>query len=54
MARKTHHMERFNNTVRQRVSRLVRRALSFAKKLVKHIRAIKYCICNYNLLQAKG
>jgi insertion element IS1 protein InsB len=32
-ARKTNHIERFNNTLRQRVSRLVRRALSFSKKL---------------------
>jgi insertion element IS1 protein InsB len=30
---KTNHIERFNNTLRQRVSRLVRKALSFSKKL---------------------
>jgi IS1 family transposase len=29
LARKTNHIERFNNTLRQRVSRLVRAALSF-------------------------
>jgi hypothetical protein len=28
LARKTNHIERFNNTLRQRVSRLVREALS--------------------------
>jgi IS1 family transposase len=48
-ARKTHHMERFNNTLRQRVSRLVRETLSFSKKLANHIGAIKYFICHYNL-----
>jgi insertion element IS1 protein InsB len=48
-ARQTNHVERFNNTVRQRVSRLVREALSFSKKLAHHIGAIKYFICHYNL-----
>jgi insertion element IS1 protein InsB len=48
-ARKTNHMERFNNTLRQRVSRLVRETLSFSKKLVNQIGAIKYFICHYNL-----
>jgi insertion element IS1 protein InsB len=33
-ARKTNHIERFNNTLRQRVSRLVRDTLAFSKKLV--------------------
>ena len=36
-ARKTNHIERFNNTLRQRVSRFVRETLSFSKKLVNHI-----------------
>ena len=36
LARKTNHIERFNNTLRQRVSRLVREALSFSKKLANH------------------
>ena len=48
-ARKTNHIERFNNTLRQRVSRLVRETLSFSKTLVNHIGAIKYFICHYNL-----
>ena len=48
-ARKTNHIERFNNTLRQRVSRLVRETLSFSKKLANHIGAIKYFICYYNL-----
>jgi len=49
LARKTNHIERFNNTLRQRVSRLVRSALSFSKTLANHIGAIKYFICHYNL-----
>ena len=49
LARKTNHLERFNNTLRQRVSRLVREALSFSKKLAHHIGAIKLFICHYNL-----
>ena len=44
--------ERFNNTLRQRVSRLVRDALSFSKKLANHIGAIKLFICHYNLTRA--
>jgi hypothetical protein len=31
-----------NNTIRQRVSRLVRKSLSFSKVLENHIGAIKY------------
>ncbi len=52
LARKTNHIERFNNTLRQRVSRLVREALAFSKKLVNHIGAIKLFICHYNLTRA--
>jgi insertion element IS1 protein InsB len=52
LARKTNHIERFNNTLRQRVSRLVREALSFSKKLANHIGAIKLFICHYNLMRA--
>ncbi len=51
LARKTNHIERFNNTLRQRVSRLVREALSFSKKLANHIGAIKLFICHYNLIR---
>src|ERR1043166_3929923 len=49
LAPKTNHGERFNCTLRQRVSRLVRATLSFSKKLANHIGAIKYFICDYNL-----
>lgn len=49
----TNHIERFNNTLRQRVSRLVRRALSFSKKLENHIGAIWNFIHHYNTNLAK-
>jgi len=52
LARKTNHIERFNHTLRQRVSRLVREALSFSKKLAHHVGAIKLFICHYNLTRA--
>ena len=45
---RTNIIERFNCTLRQRVSRLVRSALSFSKSLRNHIGAIKYFICHYN------
>jgi IS1 family transposase len=48
-SRKTNHIERFNCTLRQRVSRLVRSVLSFSKKLDNHIGAIKFFLCHYNL-----
>src|SRR5215813_9750507 len=51
-ARKTNHIERFNNTLRQRVSRLRRDTLAFSKKLANQIGAIKYFICHYNLTRA--
>ncbi len=45
---KTNYIERFNNTMRQRISRLVRKTLSFSKKLENHIGAIWYFIHHYN------
>lgn len=45
---RTAYIERFNNTLRQRCSRLVRKALSFSKKLGNHIGAIWYFIHDYN------
>lgn len=44
----TNHIERFNCTMRQRISRLVRKTLSFSKKLENHIGAIWYFIHHYN------
>ena len=45
---KTSYIERFNNTLRQRVGRLVRKTLSFSKKLSNHIGAIWYFVHHYN------
>jgi IS1 family transposase/DNA-directed RNA polymerase subunit RPC12/RpoP len=44
----TSYIERFNNTLRQRVSRLVRQTLSFSKKLDNHMSAIWNFIHYYN------
>lgn len=43
---KTNHIERFNCTLRQRISRLVRKTLSFSKKLENHIGAL-WCFVHY-------
>jgi IS1 family transposase len=45
---KTNHIERFNNTMRQRLARLVRRTLSFSKINSMHEVAIKLFIHHYN------
>jgi len=47
----TNHLERLNNTIRHRCSRLVRKTLAFSKKVENHILAIKYFFCQYNLEQ---
>ncbi|MFP4694707.1 MAG: IS1 family transposase, partial [Halothece sp.] len=44
----TNHIERFNNTLRQRVGRLVRKSLSFSKKFQNHLGAIWDFIHCYN------
>ena len=44
----TSYIERLNCTLRQRVSRLVRKTLSFSKKLENHISAIWNFIHHYN------
>ena len=49
----TSYIERLNNTLRQRVSRLVRKTLSFSKKLENHIGAIWTFIHEYNRLVRK-
>ena len=49
----TNHIERLNNTFRQRLSRLVRKSLSFSKKRDNHIGAIWYFIHDYNAQLAK-
>ncbi len=45
---KTSYIERFNNTLRQRVGRLVRKTLSFSKMLDNYIGAIWYFVHHYN------
>ena len=42
-------MERFNNTLRQRVSHVVRDTLAFSKKLAQPIGASKDFICHDHL-----
>ncbi|CEG13585.1 hypothetical protein MSIBF_A4220004 [groundwater metagenome] len=46
---KTNIIERFNCTMRQRVSRLVRFTLLFSKKIENHIGAINYFIYSIGL-----
>lgn len=45
----TYYIEGFNTTVRARVSRLVRKSLSFSKKLACHKLAIKWFFWKFNL-----
>ena len=45
----TNHIERFNCTMRQRVSRLVRSSLAFSKNIANHIGAIKFFLFHYNI-----
>ncbi|TRU48601.1 MAG: IS1 family transposase, partial [Microcystis aeruginosa Ma_QC_Ch_20071001_S25] len=49
----TNPIERLNNTLRQRISRLVRQSLSFSKKMDNHIGAIWYFIYDYNAQLAR-
>ena len=49
----TNHIERLNNTFRQRISRLVRESLSFSKKMENHVGAVWYFIHDYNAQLAK-
>lgn len=45
----TSHIERFNNTLRQRIGRLVRKTLSFSKSETMHDLVIRQFIVDYNL-----
>jgi len=49
---KTNYIERFNNTLRQRVSHLVCETLLFSKKLASHLGAINYYIYYSNRARA--
>jgi insertion element IS1 protein InsB len=52
LVQKTDHIERFTNTLRQHVSRPVREALPFSKKLGNHISASQRFSCHYALTRA--
>ena len=45
----TAHIERWNNTLRQRLGRFVRKTLSFSKSDVAHNIVVKWFIAEYNL-----
>ena len=49
----TNHIERLNNTLRQRISRLVRKSLSFSKKIENHIGAVWLFVHHYNSIILK-
>lgn len=44
----TAHVERWNNTLRQRLARFVRKTLSFSKSLVMHDACLKLFLHRYN------
>lgn len=48
-AGQTNHVERWNNTLRQRMARFVRKTLSFSKSLTAHHMFTKWFIFHYNL-----
>jgi insertion element IS1 protein InsB len=45
----TAHVERFNNTLRQRLARFVRKTLSFSKSDYMHLIALHAFLVRYNL-----
>jgi insertion element IS1 protein InsB len=45
----TAHVERWNNTLRQRLARFVRKTLSFSKSDLVHDLVLRFFIINYNL-----
>ena len=50
---KTNHVERWNNTLRQRVGRFVRKSLSFSKCWVMHEAYLALFVHRYNLDRAE-
>ena len=48
----TAHVERWNNTLRQRLGRFVRKTLSFSKSLVMHDACLSLFLHRYNLERA--
>jgi insertion element IS1 protein InsB len=49
---KTAHIERLNNTLRQRLGRLVRKTLSFSKSMFMHDLCLRLFLHRYNLERA--
>lgn len=49
----TAHVERFNNTVRQRLARFVRKTLSFSKSDQMHLDCLFLFLHDYNTQRAK-
>ncbi len=45
----TAHVERFNNTIRQRLARFVRQSLSFSKSAYMHLICLHLFLVRYNL-----
>ena len=45
----TAHIERFNNTLRQRLARFVRKTLSFSKSVLMHEICLSLLIWRYNM-----
>jgi len=50
----TNHVERFNNTLRQRLSRFVRKTLSFSKSDKMHLACPHLFLHRYNLERAQS
>ena len=48
----TAHVERWNNTLRQRLGRFVRKTLSFSKSILMHIACLDLFLYRYNLERA--
>ena len=44
----TAHVERWNNTLRQRIARFVRKTLSFSKSMAMHIACLQLFLYRYN------
>ena len=50
----TNHVERFNNTLRQRLGRFVRKTLSFSKSDEMHLHCLPLFLHRYNLERAQS
>ena len=50
----TNHIERFNNTLRQRLARFVRKTLSFSKSEAMHEDCLRLFLHHYNTQMAPG